>query len=350
MWSISDQPLISVILTVYNRAAFVQEAIESLLNQSYTNLEILAVVDGGSTDASPDIVRALAARDARLRPLFTEHLNQWQARNRALDAARGELIAPMDDDDIALPNRLATVLEWMHAHDLDVCGGLTKWFGSSDMIFWFPESPAAIRLELLFRIALMSPTVLMRTDLARAYRLNELLETYADYQQYTRLALHYRMGNVPVIVLRERAHADQLHQRQEAAMRRDSALIRKEYFGSLFPHAREAQRTLFHQIVHHVPFESAAALEAAGEWYAELAQVPEPFFQQRMALRWRELCRLSAPLGTASYRVYQRVLPNIQADADPEDDRLRQACDLRLPAIPKVPVSRDDAPRTTQYA
>src|SRR5258707_15623359 len=113
-----EQPLISVILPVFNRAALVTETIQSLLNQTYPNLEILAVVDGGSNDNSGEIVTTLAAQDARIRPFFTEPLNQWQARNRAIAAARGELIAHMDDDDVALPKRFELQLAWMRAHAL----------------------------------------------------------------------------------------------------------------------------------------------------------------------------------------------------------------------------------------
>ncbi|HNX96924.1 MAG TPA: glycosyltransferase family 2 protein, partial [Candidatus Aminicenantes bacterium] len=173
-------PLISVVLPVYNRERYVEATIQSILDQTYSPLELIAVVDEGSTDRSVSIVRDIAARDGRVRPLFLPHGNQWRARNEGVARARGDYIAHMDDDDLALPERLALQWSWLNRTGVDILGGSIQNFGSQGGLIWFPETHQAICHELLFRISLFLPTVLLRADIARANPYDESL-VYSDY-------------------------------------------------------------------------------------------------------------------------------------------------------------------------
>ncbi|HLZ67023.1 MAG TPA: glycosyltransferase family A protein [Aliidongia sp.] len=98
--------LISVIIPTYNAARFIERTIASVQAQTYTPLEIL-VVDDGSTDRTIEIVEAAAARDPRLTLIRQAHQGVAAARNRALAAARGDWIAPIDADDLWHPEKLA---------------------------------------------------------------------------------------------------------------------------------------------------------------------------------------------------------------------------------------------------
>ena len=99
-------PLVSVLMAARNAEAYVEEAIGSLLAQSWTHLELI-VVDDGSTDSTNDRLAALAERDPRIRILINEtNLGLAASLNRAIDVARGDLLARMDADDIAVPDRL----------------------------------------------------------------------------------------------------------------------------------------------------------------------------------------------------------------------------------------------------
>jgi hypothetical protein len=93
------QPLVSVILPVYNGERYIQQAIESARRQTHTNLEIICV-DDGSTDGTVAIAEALAAIDARIRIMRQPNGGVARARNCGLSAARGEFIAPLDADDL----------------------------------------------------------------------------------------------------------------------------------------------------------------------------------------------------------------------------------------------------------
>lgn len=99
-------PRISVVMPAYNAAASVAAALDSLLAQTHSNFEVVAV-DDGSADATADILRTYAARDGRVRPLILSHGGVAEAFNAGIDAARGEYVARMDADDLCLPQRLA---------------------------------------------------------------------------------------------------------------------------------------------------------------------------------------------------------------------------------------------------
>lgn len=112
-------PSIAVIMPVYNRAAMVRRAIDSVLDQDFTDFELI-VVDDGSTDDTCDVVTAVG--DPRVTLLRAER-NQGSnaARNRGINAARAELIAFLDSDDVFLPNKLGFIVRRFRQNpDLDV--------------------------------------------------------------------------------------------------------------------------------------------------------------------------------------------------------------------------------------
>jgi len=119
-------PRVSVLMAVYNTERYLREAVESVLAQSFRDLELVAV-DDGSTDGSGSILRELAARDERLRVLTVEHEGYGAVMRRATQAARGELLAIMDSDDVMLPGRIARQVAFLDDHpEIAAVGG--QWF------------------------------------------------------------------------------------------------------------------------------------------------------------------------------------------------------------------------------
>ena len=90
--------MISIIMLTYNREEFVGRAIESILSQTYRDFEYI-IVDNGSTDRSGEIAEQYAKKDSRIRVIHKERGNIGSGRNTGLDAARGDEIAFIDDDD-----------------------------------------------------------------------------------------------------------------------------------------------------------------------------------------------------------------------------------------------------------
>ena len=314
---ISPQPLISVVMPVYNRDQYVADAIQSILTQTYHNLEFI-IVDDGSTDDTPRIIREWAVRDACIHPLFLEHVGVARASNAGIQQAHGELCARMDSDDISLPTRFEVQIKWMREHGVEVCGCCMFNFGLANGPLWVPETHQAIRHELLFRLSMLFGTLILPVDILRDHPLDESVQ-FDNYALCTQLAPHYRLGNVPQFLMKIRGHDQQAHIAHMKAFEINSANYRRRCFTDLFPNAAPEEWERHELIVHHAHFPSLLELERAGEWCARLAAPPEPLFQQRMALRWWGVCCASLGLGEVARRIFQKYLPQIDPLARLED-------------------------------
>ena len=113
--------LISIIIPVYNRRSFIEECLESVFLQSYKNWEII-IVDGGSTDGSPEICRKLAENDSRIKLMQTEHIGVSAARNIALDMSMGDYVFFLDSDDVIHPFLLESLLLGAKSADAGMAG------------------------------------------------------------------------------------------------------------------------------------------------------------------------------------------------------------------------------------
>lgn len=112
---------VSIIIPVYNTEKYLDRCLQSVVNQTYGNLEAI-VVDDGSTDASLDICQAWAGRDARIRVLHQENGGLSSARNLGLQAAEGEYLTFLDSDDCMAADKLQVMIEAMEKYRADMCG------------------------------------------------------------------------------------------------------------------------------------------------------------------------------------------------------------------------------------
>ena len=113
-----NRPLVSIVINNYNYAQFLDEAIASALNQTYTNVEVI-LVDDGSTDNSPEII---AKYSDRLTAIFKQNGGQGSAFNAGFPVSRGEIVCFLDSDDIFLPHKVAEIVNIFTAHaDIDWC-------------------------------------------------------------------------------------------------------------------------------------------------------------------------------------------------------------------------------------
>lgn len=206
-------PAVSVVMTVYNTAAYLNEAVDSILNQTFADFEFV-IIDDGSTDGCPALLADYAARDARVRYVSRPHAGIVQAANEGIALARGRYVARMDSDDVALPHRLATQVAYLDAHPECVL------VGSRVMVmdpYGSPVAPSGQKLthkeieaELLTGgggWALVHPSTLVRADALRAvggYR--GQINMSEDHDLYLRLAERGKVANLPEVLLHYRRH------------------------------------------------------------------------------------------------------------------------------------------------
>ncbi len=111
----TEVPTVTVVLPVYNGAAFIVEAVTSILAQTYTDFELL-VIDDGSTDATRDLLAPLAKNDPRLVIYAETHRGLIGTLNFGIAQAKGRYVARMDADDISLPRRFAAQVDYLDKH------------------------------------------------------------------------------------------------------------------------------------------------------------------------------------------------------------------------------------------
>jgi len=209
-------PLVSVLMSVHNDARFVGKAVESVLRQTLSDLE-LVVVDDASTDATFDILSSVG--DPRLELMRNDERSGLAASlNRGLDAAQGHYVARLDSDDIALPNRLQLQVARIEAdprvavlgcavRDLDEHGVAGSQHRS-------PLGPRAVRWLSLFSSPFFHPTVLVDREVLAGLRYDTAYLESEDYDLWTRLLERAEGANLADALVLKRVHAGQASQRR----------------------------------------------------------------------------------------------------------------------------------------
>jgi glycosyltransferase involved in cell wall biosynthesis len=118
----AQQPIISVIMPVYNAELYLEEAINSIISQTFKNFEFI-IIDDGSSDDSLKIIQKYADRDSRIICISRENKGIIYSLNEGLNISNGQYVARMDADDISYPERLEAQYIFMMESKLDVCGG-----------------------------------------------------------------------------------------------------------------------------------------------------------------------------------------------------------------------------------
>ncbi|MCJ7523870.1 MAG: glycosyltransferase [Candidatus Aminicenantes bacterium] len=204
-------PLVSVVIPVFNLEAYLGEAVDSVLNQSCQDFEII-LVDDGSTDRSREII----ARYQRQAPecvqaIFLEHGGAAAARNAGIATTRGHWIAFLDGDDVWQPTKLAEQLRRADADPrCNFIACAAEIYGRKRLFQKIPAQPFDFKVELLRRGCFITlSTVLVRRELLILTRFDEQLEGAQEFDLFLRLSDSIRLGIIhrPLIFYRIREDA-----------------------------------------------------------------------------------------------------------------------------------------------
>ena len=185
-------PRVSVVCPVRNGAPWLQGMFDSLCAQTLQDFELL-VVDDASEDATPDILRAQAAKDGRIRTLRNpQRLGAAASRNRAIRMARGAYLTFQDADDFSLPERLESQVRWLDGHP-DVCAlGTGGWALLRDRRgrhrLWPmspPTHPAAVAATVLYCTLVIGASLMVRREIFAAVGLLSEKLPHAEDLEFT---------------------------------------------------------------------------------------------------------------------------------------------------------------------
>lgn len=214
-------------MAVYNSEKYVAEAVESILKQTFQDFE-LVIVDDGSTDRSQSILQAYAAQDRRIHLISRENRGIPRTRNELLAQASAELIAVMDSDDIALPDRLARQVAFLQQHPQIVCLGSAYALIDAQGRFLtqlpLPLDNDAIQQKALAgHAAIFQPCAMMRRSIVQQIGgYDETMTQAEDLDLWLRLGEVGVLANLPDVLVQYRLHSNSVSE-QDCALQRQKA-------------------------------------------------------------------------------------------------------------------------------
>lgn len=218
-------PKISVVMPAYNAEKYITEAIESILNQTCGDFELI-ILNDCSKDGTEEII--LSYDDERIVYIKNEeNLGVARTLNKGLQMAKGEYIARMDADDISLPQRLEKQVAFLDGHpDVAVVGvGVTVFDEDGDVqTRLFSEEPARMRVDMLFACGLAHPGVMFRREVIVGLDgYHPAYNGLEDYELWDRVMEGWDICALPGVGLRYRIHGSQvtqnLSEKHEALLR-----------------------------------------------------------------------------------------------------------------------------------
>ena len=237
-------PKITVITPIYNAEAFLEETIDSVLGQTFTDFEYL-LLDDGSTDNSGDIVRKY--KDPRITYIRCSH-DFIGTQNKGFELARGKYIAQLDHDDIMIPVRLEIQHKFMEEHpDIAACGGYMQMFGKKNYLWSTPLKHDKIIESMIAYNPVHNSTIMYRRTFLTTHgiKLERGYSYTSDYKIVSELAKAGKLENLPVVLTKYRSSDTQTTALHKKEMDIASAKIRQEmvqYFVSQFDCDNEYMR------------------------------------------------------------------------------------------------------------
>jgi glycosyltransferase involved in cell wall biosynthesis len=211
-------PVVSVLLCVFNAEDYLDEAIESIIQQTFSDFEFI-ILDDGSKDDSLKIIQKYAAKDSRIRVISRENRGIPYSRNELLAASRGEYVAVMDADDIALPNRFNLQVQYLNNHPetLGLGGGYHMIDGKGRHLttFTLPETNDEIQnMMLVGHTAILHPTAMFRRSaIMEIGGYDTSFAQAQDLDVWLKLGENGQIANMNEPVLKYRLHGNSISEK-----------------------------------------------------------------------------------------------------------------------------------------
>jgi glycosyltransferase involved in cell wall biosynthesis len=220
---------ISVLMPVYNCELYIKEAIDSILNQTFSNFELL-IIDDCSTDKTLGIIKSYS--DSRIQIIEKDkNTGLSNSLNYGLQIAKGEYIARMDGDDFSFPQRFEYQIDFLENNpDYVLCGTQFEYINSSEVNF-VPLENDDIMLEFLIRNTIVHSSVMMRNEVLKHNNLfyvndNEPAE---DYHLWVKLISLGKFKNLEKVLLKYRIHENQVSESSKEKQIEKAVLARIKF-------------------------------------------------------------------------------------------------------------------------
>jgi glycosyltransferase involved in cell wall biosynthesis len=309
------QPLVTVIVPVYNAASYVRDAVLSLLTGTYRNVQIVAL-DDGSTDGSAQVLQDI--HDSRLQLVSNpRNLGLIATLNRGLDLATGDYVARMDADDLSTPRRLEWQVAFLEQNPrVGLAGGWCRSFGDDRATIYRPPADhREIRTALFAYNVFIHGAMMLRSGFMREYRLRYAVDAKhaEDLELWMRCVELANGANIPKVLLRYRVHANQVSSVHSAGQMATLEVLRRRQLLRLYPGATEVDLALHLRAMDvHRPV-MPEELQPLENWLLHLLSVNDGsghydrrFFRRFVENRWLNIGHRCRSSGIDLWRRWSR--------------------------------------------
>lgn len=253
----SISPKVTVLMSVYNTEKYVGPAVESVLNQTFTDFEFL-IFEDCSTDSSLKILENYASEDSRI-VLIKNKVNKGLTANlhEGMNIAKGEFLARMDADDICLPDRFERQIKFLDKNTtISMVGSAVIFFDDNNYEFvaYQPLKHDEIKVELLLGYTMLHPSVMMKLGDFRKHSLNyDISFRYSqDHDLWVRAIEKLKFANLPDPLTKMREHGNKISTTLKPEQKKLSDRVRKWQLEKLRVELSTRELNVFNTIVNGV--------------------------------------------------------------------------------------------------
>jgi glycosyltransferase involved in cell wall biosynthesis len=319
-------PEISVIMSVYNSDQYLKQAVESILNQSFTDFEFI-ITDDCSTDGSAEILENYKLKDKRIILLRnSENIGLTKSLNSMLEMAKGKYIARMDADDISLPERFNKQHDFMERNpEIGVLGANIRYFGIVNKITDHPIEHDEIKIELLFECIMNHPSIFMRKKVIDEHKIryNENFRISQDYELWSRMINNTKFANLKDVLIDYRFEKTNITNTHNEEYK--NKLLNKIFsfqFEKLEIDLNKTELDPFSFLVKNDKISDLKLLLRIEELLIKMLEqnndrkiYDQESFCKRLSEKWFELCTRSSVFGMKVFFTYSRSV--LSKDFDP---------------------------------
>lgn len=309
-------PKVSVVMGVYNGEKHLAEAIESILQQTFSDFEFI-IVNDGSTDQTADILDNYASQDNRIIVISNKKNGGVAASiNSGQEVARGEYIARMDGDDISLPQRFERQVNFMDANPhIGISGTFIKLFGQVEHYPQAPLTDADIKCSLFLRATMSHSSVIIRKQVLQVHNIqyDEQYWVTQDYKFWVDAAPYTLFANIPEILLYYRVHNTQISSRKNQEQYANEKKIKLIQLKNLGMEPTNDEIDLHLRLTRYEGPFTQEFISRAEQWIRKIqAQnkkvgiYPEPEFSTLLNDQWLKLCRGNTQMGMFAWNIYNK--------------------------------------------
>lgn len=301
-------------MPVYNGGAYLKAAIDSILDQTFSDFEFL-IIEDGSTDDSAATIRSYS--DRRITVLSNgENRGLVCSLNRGIENAKGDYIARMDSDDISLPDRLQRQVIFMDGNpDIGLCGSWIETMGEiSGYINKYPSDHEDIKANLLFNTSLAHPTVMIRRSVLEENNLRydeSHRFYYEDYGLWIKISRVTKMANIPQVLLRYRLYKKSFSRAYAEENKTGADALRRMQLASLGLNPSDEEIILHNSLQPRSGEPVQGFLDKEAAWLLKIIDAnkrsriyKDRSLEKTIYGRWRTVCGFNAAKDLTAWRAF----------------------------------------------